>query len=249
MLPEEVKHSDDARAAILLAYIKLEYSAQTLTWLTMTSTLSPSEASKRKLILAAIKMFAEHGVDSVSLRMINREAGHKNNSALHYHFGNKLGLIEAVDFFIQQHFDELREPKLSSLEERARVETITLREALEVFVRPYVLIIQNHDWGYDAVRTIARMEFDSNDEVHELLSRSAGQIVKRFARLQRPLLPDLSPRQFRMRYHFVVNSTIRGFADYRNRHLSYVGDLSVKNLSELANFYIDMAVATLTAPA
>ena len=50
----------------------------------MKANLSPSEYAKYKLILAAIHLFAEHGVDSVSLRMINREAGHKNNSALHY---------------------------------------------------------------------------------------------------------------------------------------------------------------------
>ncbi len=215
----------------------------------MEPNLSPSEYAKRKLILAAINLFAEHGVDSVSLRMINREAGHKNNSALHYHFGSKLGLIEAVDQFIQQHFDEVRESSLVALEARAAKGEIDLAEALEVFVNPYVEIIEGFEWGYAAVRTIARMEFDANEEVHRLLSQSAGDAVKRFARLKRPLLPELSARTFRMRHMFVVNATIRGFADYRNLHLSYLGDLSPKSLRELARFYVAMGRAVLTAPA
>lgn len=214
----------------------------------MKTNLTASGDAKRKLILAAIHLFAEHGVDSVSLRMINREAGHKNNSALHYHFGSKLGLIEAVDEFIQDHFDEVREPQLAALEARARKGDVTLREAMEVYVNPYVEIIESYDWGYAAVRTLARMEFDGNEEVNLLLSKSAGDAVKRFARLKRRLLPELTPRQFKMRLNFVVNSTIRGFADYRNLHMSYLGNLSAKNLSQLAAFYVDMGTAAFTAP-
>jgi AcrR family transcriptional regulator len=213
----------------------------------MEPNLSPSEYAKHKLILAAINLFAEHGVDSVSLRMINREAGHKNNSALHYHFGSKLGLIEAVDTFIQSHFDEVREPHLAELEARAAEEKITLQEAMEVYVGPYVEIIEGFDWGYAAVRTIARMEFDGNEEVHVLLSQSAGTAVKRFATLFRSLLPDLTPRQFKMRMNYMVNATILGFADYQNLHMSYMGDLSPKNLDALAKFHVQMGCAAFTA--
>lgn len=214
----------------------------------MEPNLSASEQAKRKLILAAIRLFAEHGVDSVSLRMINREAGHKNNSALHYHFGSKMGLIAAVDGFIQQAFDEVREPHLAALEARARNGKVTLRDTLEVFVNPYVEIIENHEWGYAAIRTIARMEFDANEAVLELLGKSAGHSVKRFAKLHRPLMPELSPREFKLRHNLVVHSTIRGFADYRNMHKSYLGDLSFKNLASLAEFHIAIGVSIFQAP-
>jgi AcrR family transcriptional regulator len=210
--------------------------------------LSVSEYAKRNLILAAIRLLADYGVDSVSLRMINREAGSKNNSALHYHFGNKLGLIAAVDEFIQQHFDAVREPALANLEARAADGEVTLREIMELYTQAYVHIVEDFDWGYAAVRSLARMEFDGDEDVHALLSQSAGVSVQRFARLKRPLLPHLSPRQFKMRHNFVVNATIRGFADYRNLHQSYLGDLSVKNLRELARFYTEMGVAVFTAP-
>ena len=37
-----------------------------------------------------------HGIDGVSLRQIAAEAGSANNSAVHYHFGSKDGLIAAI---------------------------------------------------------------------------------------------------------------------------------------------------------
>ncbi|MEM1111573.1 MAG: TetR family transcriptional regulator [Pseudomonadota bacterium] len=207
--------------------------------------MSAADLARQKLILAAIELFAEHGVDSVSLRTINRQAGQKNNSALHYHFGSKIGLIKAVDEFIQRHFDEIREPDLADLEERARGGGITLTEALEVFVKPYVEIIEQYDWGYGAVRTLARMEFDSEEEVVRLLSDSAGHSVKRFAKLKRPLLSDLPAREYKMRHNFLVNATIQGFADYRNLHLSYLGDLSPRSLQELGRFYVRVGESIL----
>jgi len=208
---------------------------------------SASDLAKRKLILAAIRLFAEHGVDSISLRMINRAAGHRNNSALHYHFGSKLGLIAAVDAFIQAHFDHVRGPALQRVEQRAESGAITVAEVLEVITMPYVEIIEQHDWGYPAVRTIARMEFDGNREVQALLGASAAQAARRIARLLRPLLPDLPPREFRRRLNHVSRYIIHGFADYRNLDQSYFGNLAVRHLRDLQRFYVRMGTADLTA--
>jgi len=51
---------------------------------------------RERLILVAIKLFAEKGVEAVSMRTINAAAGTKNKSAVHYHFGNKAGILEAI---------------------------------------------------------------------------------------------------------------------------------------------------------
>lgn len=55
----------------------------------------PSPSALR-LVLAAERLFAAHGIDGVSLRQIAAEAGSGNNSAVHYHFGTKHGLIAAI---------------------------------------------------------------------------------------------------------------------------------------------------------
>lgn len=210
--------------------------------------MSASEFAKYKLIMAAIKLFGESGVGSVSLREINREAGAKNNSALHYHFGTKLGLIEAVTYYIQDAFDREREESMASLEARALDQSITVEEIMTAHVDPYVSVIQKYDWGFNAVRAIARMEFDGDADVHKMLSKSAGPAVRREFGLLQQVIPDLPTRELKQRHNYVVNSIINGFADHHNLRQSYLGNLEIKDLSKLAKLYVVMATAALTAP-
>jgi AcrR family transcriptional regulator len=57
--------------------------------------VAPSGSALR-LVLAAERLFGQFGIDGVSLRQISAEAGSANNSAVHYHFGSKDGLIVAI---------------------------------------------------------------------------------------------------------------------------------------------------------
>lgn len=54
-----------------------------------------ADITKTGLIMAAGELFAEHGIDAVSVRDIAGKAG-VNIGLIHYHFGGKDGLIEAV---------------------------------------------------------------------------------------------------------------------------------------------------------
>jgi AcrR family transcriptional regulator len=49
-----------------------------------------------RLIEVAERLFAERGLDGVSLRQIATEAGTSNNSAVRYHFGSKDALIATI---------------------------------------------------------------------------------------------------------------------------------------------------------
>src|SRR6187200_1293401 len=48
------------------------------------------------LISAAEQLFADRGIDGVSLREINREAQQRNTTSLQYHFGDRQGLLRAI---------------------------------------------------------------------------------------------------------------------------------------------------------
>lgn len=52
--------------------------------------------TRDKLVATARTLFAERGVDGVSLREISRGAGQGNVSALQYHFGDRESLLGAV---------------------------------------------------------------------------------------------------------------------------------------------------------
>ena len=51
------------------------------------TTIAPS--TKEQIVLAAEGLFAERGIEGVSLRQIGTAAGNGNNSAVQYHFGTK----------------------------------------------------------------------------------------------------------------------------------------------------------------
>src|SRR5690349_7259062 len=75
------------------------------------------EVTKRQLISAAESLFAERGIDGVSLREITVAAGVRNSTALQYHFGTREGLVRAV---LKKHFDGIEVHRNALLDEYER---------------------------------------------------------------------------------------------------------------------------------
>ena len=61
----------------------------------MTAELELSD-TKRELVLAAEKLFATQGIAATTIRQINAAAGQKNQSAIHYHFGSRDAVLDAI---------------------------------------------------------------------------------------------------------------------------------------------------------
>ncbi|HEY0960278.1 MAG TPA: hypothetical protein VGE05_13560 [Novosphingobium sp.] len=54
------------------------------------------ESASAKIIETAEALIGSHGVDGVSLRQISLAAGQRNNYAVQYHFGDLVGLMDAI---------------------------------------------------------------------------------------------------------------------------------------------------------
>ena len=55
-----------------------------------------SAQTRARFVEAAQALFAERGIESVSLSEITVAAGQKNRNALQYHFGDRAGLLQAI---------------------------------------------------------------------------------------------------------------------------------------------------------
>ena len=81
--------------------------------------MDDAQTTTEKLLDAAARLFVERGIDNVSIAEIVREAGQRNASAVHYHFGNRNGVFQAL---LGRHVPAIAERRLELLE-RARAAT------------------------------------------------------------------------------------------------------------------------------
>lgn len=65
-------------------------------------------ATRQRIIVVAERLFAERGVNGVSLREIGVAAGQRNTAAARYHFGSKEGLVDAIFRYRMEPINERR---------------------------------------------------------------------------------------------------------------------------------------------
>jgi AcrR family transcriptional regulator len=77
------------------------------------------DETRERLLGAAELLFAERGIDAVTVSEITAAAGVGNNSAVAYHFGSKFGLLEAVLARHLPAIDEQRDALVAEIEPTA----------------------------------------------------------------------------------------------------------------------------------
>lgn len=97
-----------------------------------------TERTRQLLLDTAESLFVEQGFENVSIRTIIRQAGQKNQSALQYHFGNRDGLIGAIQ---ARRIEQLEQRRAKLVNEAMRDRPAPdLREACELLIRaPFIL--------------------------------------------------------------------------------------------------------------
>lgn len=92
-----------------------------------------SEPAREQIVAAAEQLFAERGIEGPTLREIGAAAGQRNNSAVQYHFGDRLGLLTAV---LTPHLDELDARRTELLAEARARGPVTLEDLIAVAIGP-----------------------------------------------------------------------------------------------------------------
>ncbi|TGD73019.1 TetR/AcrR family transcriptional regulator [Mangrovimicrobium sediminis] len=77
---------------------------------------SRSEATRQAIVEAAESLFAQEGIDAVSLRRIGAQIGAGNTAVVAYHFGDKASLITAILHHRLPEFEARRAQLLAGLD-------------------------------------------------------------------------------------------------------------------------------------
>ncbi len=166
--------------------------------------------SREKLLDAAEALFAERGLAAVSLRAINAAAG-LSPAALHYHFGTKQALVQAI---LLRRMPELMARRGALLDELAgSSDPPDAPAVVDAFLRPLVeLVLGEPEAGRRYIRFIARAFADGDVDTRFVLARFEEDMAKLDPLLQRAL-PELPIDLVRVRLLIAIESGLHVLAN------------------------------------
>ena len=172
---------------------------------------SRSVATRVALIETAERLFAEQGIETVSLRDVSRAADQRNHSAAQYHFGDRAGLVAAVYEHRMRHVNERRHALL------ATADRDDVRALAAAVVEPLATVVAETNGWYG--RFLARMQWDpfAQRVVRELPVLSSYRRVSKLLAGALPAMP-IGVRRSRLdQMGSLVIGTIAGWEWQRHR--------------------------------
>ena len=117
-------------------------------------TAARVEDTRTRLLTAAERLFAERGIDAVSLREITRESGARNAIALQYHFDDRAGVLKAI---FDKHVPEVEARRHAMLDEYEARGEPDLRALASALVRPLAAKLGDRDGGREFLQIYAEI--------------------------------------------------------------------------------------------
>jgi len=200
--------------------------------------------STREMLLdAAALLFAERGTDNVSIAEIVRTAGQRNASAVHYHFGSRDQVLQAV---LARHVQAIAQRRHQLLERARACPPDDTRSAAEAIVRPVTEFAQR-GWRERAYLQIGSELTGAIDraspDIRALLSQTVGHAAWTVLRQRCPQVPaDL----WRQRREICIAFIGRAAAD-RARRLDKGGAQGVLSDDRFVDNLVDMVIGAMTA--
>lgn len=156
-------------------------------------------------------MFARDGLDGVSLAQVNRAAGQRNATALHYHFGGRDGLLQAIFDKHRPRVAALREPLQAALQQPDSVD-----ELARILILPLLEQVRDPDGGCDYLQFLAQLMNHS-----QLQARGLDRQVTQSLVLQEQsfaaVLQQLPAALGELRLSYAVLMTFNGLGLYAAR--------------------------------
>src|SRR5689334_415996 len=121
-----------------------------------------------RLIDAAERLFSEQGYDATSLRQLIAEAG-VNLASIHYHFGSKQELLDAIIARRAGPVNQERRASLDALEKRG---TPPVEKVLPAFLEPMARAAERHP---QFVRVMGRVH--SEGMLQDIVQRNFQSVI------------------------------------------------------------------------
>jgi AcrR family transcriptional regulator len=170
------------------------------------------EATRRLILDAAERLFAEKGVSAVPLRDIGIAAGQRNHAAVQYHFGDRDQVVTAIMERRGSESEVRRADLVAHLAMNGR--TPTIADAVDAFVRPLAIHIRpdNHYLGFLSLFITEEGGYEGLEGVH------TGSSVITLRALVGRLAPQIPEAVLDERWWITLTSAVHALARYQAAH-------------------------------
>ena len=197
------------------------------------------------LILAAERLIAENGIDGVSLRQINAEAGQRNSSAAHYHFGSKDALVRSIYEYRLGSVNQRRKAMLDDI--RAEECEDDTRRVVAAIVRPIVDEVEESEGGSFYIRFLSQAIGHPQGGTRKYFDNALTDATSEVYTLINHAHPEISDRALGQRFGLMWEMIIHSLAD-RERYRLQSQRGADRESESFINNLIDVVTGGLTAP-
>ena len=175
------------------------------------SAQGKNQGTRAALVRSAERLIAERGLGAVSVKDITREAGARNPSAVHYHFGNLEELIKEV---FAETFNAIEADRLQRFAELdAQSPEEPLYAYLEAAVTPWLETCLSEE-GREYVGFSNQFVADPRFDLGELVDEASMTSLKILGTKLAECLPELPGGIFMARLRQGFRISIIQAADY-----------------------------------
>ncbi|MBO6636068.1 TetR/AcrR family transcriptional regulator [Parvibaculum sp.] len=198
--------------------------------------------TRARLMEAAERLFGARGLHAVTLKEINAAAGQRNESALHYHFGSKARLVDAILNTRVAAIDRVRVKRVEALVGSGRENDIA--EILRATFEPLTGLLDTEE-GVRFVRFAAQVLNDPDHDLPTVAIRSGFEGIARANGLIMAALGDLPPEIAIQRQRLLVEMVLTSLAIWTRRSDAMTNDAA---RAFFVSSLFDAMAGALTAP-
>lgn len=167
---------------------------------------------------------------------------------MHYHFGSKQALTDAV---YSRRILPINRDRLCRLDglEQARASPPTVESIVKAFILPALEASRaDRQGGGKFIRLMGRIYTEPGGELGDLLAAQFQEILRRFTAALSRTLPHLPAAELTWRFHFMVGAMVHTIADPAKIHRLSGGLCDPDDVDEVGRRLATFIAAGLAAP-
>jgi len=174
-------------------------------------TTSKRPKRKDRILDVAEALFAKHGFDGVSMRMV-ADGASVDLALASYHFGSKRGLFDAVLLRRAEVLNGTRLEALEKCQQEAGEDGPSVEAIIDAFLKPLLAHGYQEDEGWRHYFELVAQVNSSPEWGGPLMTKYFDPLVRKFMDALKKALPDADPANLYWSYDFLSGALTLTFA-------------------------------------